>query len=97
MENYLKTKRILKTDPADSVVGNSERIITKCIIDFNKVSDYEEYKGDLEGDKPLTLVLVEHNLVSEWKIIFYDFEDFHKLYLKWIDYVDSVIKGSNLN
>lgn len=91
MDLYIKANRISKTDPDDSLTGKSEIRKYKTLIDLNKVEDYEEYNGDIaEEGKSYTLVLVEHRLTSEWKIIEYRFEDFHALYLKYQSYLDKL-------
>lgn len=91
MDLYIKVNRISKTNPDHNLTGKSEVERYKTLIDLTKVEDYEEYKGDIaEEGKSYTLVLVEHRLSTEWKIIEYSFEEFHALYLKYQAYLDKL-------
>lgn len=80
METEIRCNRIYKYEDNDTTREEGRVIIAKGVINLYNVSDYEEYKGDLtkKENRPMTLILTEYSLVSEWRIFLIDFEDFHK-------------------
>jgi hypothetical protein len=89
MDSIVKVKRVFRNEANELTNRPGEKKSSKAIIDLRTVSDYEEYKGDLAEDGKLyTLVLVEFQMVSEYKIIEEDFERFHDTYCKFRKYIE---------
>lgn len=90
MDSIVKVKRVFRNETNELTNQKGEKKFSKAVIDLRTVSDYEEYKGDLavEG-KSYTLVLVEFQMVSEYKVIEEDFEKFHETYCKFRKYIET--------
>lgn len=98
MDSIVKVRRVFRNEANELTNKLGEKKSSKAVIDLKTVSDYEEYKGDLAEDGKLyTLVLVEFQMVSEYKIIEEDFEKFHLLYSKFRKYIESKEGITNLN
>jgi hypothetical protein len=98
MDSIVKVKRVFRNEANELTNRPGEKKSSKAIIDLRTVSDYEEYKGDLsEEGKSYTLVLVEFQMVSEYKIIEEAFERFHLLYLNYRRYIESKEGITKLN
>lgn len=97
METEIKCNRIYKYEDNETTKEEGRVIIAKGIINLYNVSDYEEYKGDLtkKEKRPMTLILTEYSLTSEWRVFLIDFEDFHKImtdFKAWIERQEGKIK-----
>lgn len=98
MDSIVKVKRVFRNEPNELTNVPGDKKSSRAIVDLRTVSDYEEYKGDLaETGKAYTLVLVEFQMVSEYKIIEEDFDKFHALYLGYRKYIESKEGITKLN
>lgn len=92
VESILKVKRIFKET---NDLTNQGRIYeVDSMIDFDYLSDYEEYKGDLAQEgKHYSIVLMEYNLTNEYKIIEMKFDDLHKIYREYKKSIGPLRRG----
>jgi len=98
MDSIVKVKRVFRNEVNELINAKGERKTSRAIVDLRTVSDYEEYKGDLaEAGKSYTLILVEFQMVSEYKIIEEDFDKFHSLYCNYRKYIESKEGITKLN
>lgn len=97
METEIRCNRIYKYEDNETTREKGRIIISKGVINLYNVSDYEEYKGDLtkKEKRPMTLILTEYNLVSEWRVFLIDFEEFYKImtsFKQWLEIQEGRIK-----
>jgi len=74
-EDYLKQRIWIEED---SVSGERTKRITWTYVNLADVLDFEEYNGSLlaDVDKPMITINTPHDA----KIIFWDIQDFFKIY-----------------
>lgn len=99
METEIRCNRIYKYEDNDTTREEGRIIIAKGIINLYNVADYEEYQGDLihKENRPMTLILTEYNLTSEWRVFLIDFEEFHRKMIEFKMWLERLEGKTKLN